>query len=616
MKPAVRGFLLHLRRAWIPYLVLLISVLLTLLAWRYVSLNVEEQNRLRFEETVNATGESVERITTSYIDAMFGGRALFYSSEKVERDEWSEYVRGLEFGDRLKGFQALGYAEYVPPAERTEFAGRIQEEGLPDLSPHVEPGEERSAYFPVFYVGPLDRANSRIVSNDLYTDPAQRGAMDRACDTGLPQATRMTYVLTGSDGSTPADLALRPGFAVFLPVYRDGRGGETAAERWQKLEGFVVGTFRMDGLLEEVFGEAYDPGIDLEVYDGSNVAESRLLYDEDGVQRATAPDRSSMFSEKSKIEVAGREWTLYFSTLDGFERNASSNLPFFVLGSGVLVSLLLFGATWLLVRSRTRAERAGGRLEDANRRLEDANRELEAFSYSVSHDLRAPLRTIDGFSRILLEDYDKVLDKEGQDYLGRVRNASQHMGHLIDDLLNLSQVVRSPLRQESVDLSALAARVSRELHETDPEREVEFVIQEDVTCWGDGRLLLVALENLLGNAWKFTRNEPEARIEFGVWNSPLAGSPTGPVYYVRDNGAGFDMSYAGKLFGAFQRLHGAKEFEGTGIGLATVQRIVHRHGGRVWAEGEVGGGAVFYFTLGDYRAESVKSKKKGQSRDE
>ncbi|MGB3635233.1 MAG: ATP-binding protein, partial [Rubrobacteraceae bacterium] len=169
---------------------------------------------------------------------------------------------------------------------------------------------------------------------------------------------------------------------------------------------------------------------------------------------------------------------------------------------------------------------------------------------------------------------------------------------LIDDLLNLSRVTRSPLRRARVNLSSLADGAARELRETDPGREAEFIIEEDVTDWGDDGLLLVVLKNLLGNAWKFTRKEPVARIEFGVRKS--GSDPIGrrPVYYVRDNGAGFDMAYAGKLFGAFQRLHGTKEFEGTGIGLATVQRIVHRHGGRVWAEGSVGEGATFYFTLG------------------
>jgi len=232
------------------------------------------------------------------------------------------------------------------------------------------------------------------------------------------------------------------------------------------------------------------------------------------------------------------------------------------------------------------------RVAERTAQLAAVNDELEAFAYSVSHDLRAPLRSVDGFAQALLEEYVGKLDAAGQDYLRRVRAASQHMGQLIDDLLNLSRLTRSELRMARVDLSRLARGVASELQTREPERRVDFQIADGVFVQGDRRLLRVALENLLGNAWKFTSGRPQARIEFGAKRDGEE-----PVYFVRDNGAGFDMAYADKLFGAFQRLHGVHEFEGTGIGLATVQRIIHRHGGRVWAEGTVGQGATLYFTL-------------------
>jgi PAS domain S-box-containing protein len=234
--------------------------------------------------------------------------------------------------------------------------------------------------------------------------------------------------------------------------------------------------------------------------------------------------------------------------------------------------------------------------EDALRRyaaqLEAANVELDAFSYAASHDLRTPLRGIDGFTQALQEEYQARLDEAGRGYLRRVRAATQRMGTLIDDLLRLSRVTRAELRRESVDLSAMAETVAAELKRTAPRRGVEFVIAPQVIGEGDPRLLRVVLENLLGNAWKYTGKHPRARIEFGVDQRDGRCA-----YFVRDDGAGFDMTYAKKLFGAFQRLHSSGEFDGTGIGLATVQRIVHRHGGRVWAEGAVERGATFYFTL-------------------
>ena len=232
------------------------------------------------------------------------------------------------------------------------------------------------------------------------------------------------------------------------------------------------------------------------------------------------------------------------------------------------------------------------RVAERTAELIAVNKELEAFAYSVSHDLRAPLRSIDGFSRALLKDSAGRLTATGQDYLRRVRAASQRMGQLIDDLLNLSRLMQTEMRHGVVDLSALAQAIATELQQHEPERQVEFGIAEGVVANGDARLLRVVLENLMGNAWKFTSKHSSARIEFGV--TQIEGAP---AYFVRDDGTGFDMACADKLFGAFQRLHDRGEFEGSGIGLATVQRIIHRHGGRTWAEGEVERGATFYFTL-------------------
>lgn len=225
--------------------------------------------------------------------------------------------------------------------------------------------------------------------------------------------------------------------------------------------------------------------------------------------------------------------------------------------------------------------------------LKAVNKELEAFSYSVSHDLRAPLRSIDGFSQALLEDCSAQLDPIGQDYLRRIRSATQRMGHLIDDLLTLSRVTRSDMHLETVELSRIASQISTDLQQTQLERQVEFAIQPNLVAQGDTHLLQVVLENLLNNAWKFTSKHLQAKIEFGA----KAQDSGIFVYFVRDDGAGFDMAYGDKLFSPFQRLHAIGEFPGNGIGLATVQRIVYRHGGRVWAEAAVERGATFYFTL-------------------
>lgn len=232
------------------------------------------------------------------------------------------------------------------------------------------------------------------------------------------------------------------------------------------------------------------------------------------------------------------------------------------------------------------------RVAERTAELEATNAELEAFCYSVSHDLRAPLRSIDGFSQMLEDDHAKTLDDSGQHYVSRIRGAAQRMGQLIDDLLNLSRITRLDIDRSDVDLTAQAQDVVEVLRGRNPERQVEVAIADGVTAEGDSRLLMIVLENLIGNAWKFTAGRSPARIEFG--ETQVDGRPT---FYVRDNGAGFDMAYADKLFGAFQRLHPNSQFAGHGIGLATVHRIIAKHGGRIWAEAVPDRGATFYFAL-------------------
>lgn len=232
--------------------------------------------------------------------------------------------------------------------------------------------------------------------------------------------------------------------------------------------------------------------------------------------------------------------------------------------------------------------------------LEAANLELEAFAYSVSHDLRTPLRSIDGFSKALDEDYRERLDEAGLDYLRRVRMAAQRMGTLIDEMLMLSRVSRGEMKMHTVNLSNIAEVLAQELVQVPPERQVELIVAKDVYVTGDEGLLRVVMANLFDNAWKFTSKNRESRIEFGVVNNKIYKNleqSSRPVYFVADNGVGFDMQFADKLFGAFQRLHRDDEFPGTGVGLATVRRIINRHNGEIWAESELGKGSTFYFSL-------------------
>jgi light-regulated signal transduction histidine kinase (bacteriophytochrome) len=264
-----------------------------------------------------------------------------------------------------------------------------------------------------------------------------------------------------------------------------------------------------------------------------------------------------------------------------------------VLAAMAVLSVAL-GSLWHRRASTDRTIRElNDRLDVSERRLRVVSSELEAFAYSVSHDLRTPLRSIDGFSQALVEDYAADLDDIGRDHLNRVRHAAQRMGELIDDLLALSRVTRAALNRRAIDISAIADAVADGFRSLDPQRAAEWRIAPGLSVEADPALVRVALDNLIGNAWKFTARANRPIIAFGVDQTTR-----GPAFYVADNGAGFDMAYADKLFGAFQRLHSTDDYPGTGIGLATVQRVIDKHGGRIWVDATPGQGATFYFTLG------------------
>jgi signal transduction histidine kinase/sensor domain CHASE-containing protein len=515
LRPELVRFGRHLRRGAPAYAVLLISLLLTILAWYYVRHSVDAQNRARFEEATQAAQTTIYRRMNRYLDAMFGARGLLLVSNPVDREEWDGYVRALkpEAHLRLDSFQALGFAKYVRPEEREASFRESGEEGVRNLRPR--PDGERSANFPLELVAPSNEANRRMIGYDAYSDPAHRSAMDRARDTDTVEVTGMDYVLTDAPSHSEADVARKKGFVVYLPVYQEGEPVGTVAERRGALRGFVVGIFRADVIFGQTFRNTtiFNPAIDFEVYDGEDVRSSSLVYDSNGVKDAGEKGAAALFSNESHMYMGRRKWSLYFATLPGFEEEAKSYLPAFVLVSGVAVSFLLFGITWMLVRSRTQAMRASADLEKANRELEEANTELQRSRESLVSAREEERRRLrrdlhDGvgpqLAALMLElETASDLVSDNLEASALMAKLSERAGEIVSDVRHSVHALRPPaldelglvgaLREGAMQYGPSGLRVLVE----DPEELSHLPAAVEVACY---RVAQEALANVVRHA--------------------------------------------------------------------------------------------------------------------
>jgi len=640
-----------------------------------------------------------------------GGVSLFASVARPSRQQWENYVAGLNLRQRFPSLVGLGFSIYVSPGQLSELQ-RMMRAGGEGLFT-IYPRGPRDHYGAIFYLEPKTPENVAAVGYDMYSDPVRHAAMQAAMETGEARMSGLVHLVQDNGAPIPA-------VQLYLPVYRAGDRPTTLAARRESMQGWVYTPFRVQQFVAHAL-EASPSRATLRIVDVTEPGGPVLYADP---AQAGAP----AFTRSVALDVYGRHWRLDFASEPRaqLESNMSGLRTARVVG--LFAALLLFAVILSLARTRERARLLAARMSESYRRselrfraameysaignalldhhgrivevnpalaqifgttperlagtlfgnhfvepsdpvrtremsampdgvlritrslrrsdgdvrqaqltfapvpgeigqditrlvqVEDvtdrvraeaqvlalnrslearvamrtheltmANRELERFAYSVSHDLRAPLRAIDGFSRVLAERYTDALGQEGREHLQRVRSAAGRMGELIDSLLKMARLSRGDLRLRALDLSRMATEAVAELRASEPQRRVEVDIEPGLAAVGDSGLARSLLQNLLGNAWKFTRQREDARIEFGH-------SREGE-FFVRDNGAGFDPQYTDKLFRPFQRLHSDADFAGHGIGLASVKRIIERHGGTLRAEGRPGEGATFYFTL-------------------
>jgi PAS domain S-box-containing protein len=612
-------------------------LVISVLVWQLYEKNTLQREENRFFHSVNhVQNDLIDRV---YRYEMFlqGGAGLFAASEEVTRNEFKAYCEYQQTVDRYPGVQGVGFAKVVQPPDLASHQEEIRAEGFPDY--RVWPGGNRDLYTAIIFLEPFDERNQLAFGFDMLSEPVRRAAMEQARDSGVASVSgKVTLVQeTGKD--------VQPGFLMYVPVYTRGFTLETSANRKAAIKGYVYAPFRMKDLIQNIFP---DPNyeIDFEIYDGMEISSKTLLYD----SLTSSVKHQPIFTSQTTVDLYGRQWTIIFHSRPLFESAIDRFTPKGILAAGILFSFLFFFYLRTLHKTVDQTRAMNLALQEGEAKYRFLAESIADVIWNVDLDgnlnyISPAVERLTGFTPeeilakplnefIVQEDYDALFikleeelakppterdismtmtarhktrdgsivdtefnaswlfDDQGKHYLERIQAASDRMGELINDLLTMSRVTRAEFNKQQVDLSKLATEIFATLQETEPQRKARFEIIPGLFARGDVHLLRIAMENMLGNAWKFSANNNETHIEVG--RTVIEGDE---VFYIRDKGAGFDMAYADKLFGAFQRLHRAEEFPGTGIGLATVQRIINRHGGKVWAESEMGKGSTFYFTL-------------------
>jgi signal transduction histidine kinase len=577
-------------RLWRPILVLLVFVFLTGIAVWYSRSNTSAKDLARFENRLQRTEDLIRSRLDTYAVLLQSLAFQFSSETPVRPEDCLSLIERLDIERRYPGIAKLGFSARVRKGSENVLARWLAATGAATL--RVRPDDDREEKFPIVILEPHEGGNA-LLGYDTSANPVLNAAMERARAHGVSAASgKINLSLEGGSGNDS-------GFILYVPVYRNGAVPGSAAARREELEGFVHGSFRPNGLLRGLTQS--QSGVGFEIYAGETDRPEDLLY------RSFEPSDASEapeFTRTARMDISGQAWTVVYRTIPPFAQGSEVGQALIVLALGLAAGGALFGASWLQERAAAKLRGSEeyvrelnlsleGRVKERTAELEAANKALEAFSYSVSHDLRGPLRILDGFSQMLVDRYAGTLDEQGRNYLERVLSTTKQMSLLVDGFLELARITRREMNLEVVDLSVLADSVLDELRARDPQRVPEVSVVRGIQTKGDAQLLRIALNNLLHNAWKFTSKKTDAKIEFGVLQKDGDN-----VCFVKDNGAGFNMAAVDRLFRPFERLHKVEDYPGTGVGLATVQRIIERHAGKLWAEGVPNGGATFFFTLG------------------
>lgn len=578
-----------LRQTPLAFGVLVLGLISTGFAWYYTSQSVEREAQIKFDRQVDDAKNSLNNRLQVYLDTLRATKGLFASSEDVSRTEWKAFVESLNIQKRYPGINALGFIRYLPQAEKAKYERQIRQDTNIELSYAdfaIKPPGNRSAYFVIEYVEPFG-INHPAFGLDIGHEPIRRAAVEQAESTGQPTATKILYLLQ--------DPQKKPGFLILLPVYRNGIPLFPVAKRRSALLGFVYAPFRAEDLIQEALASESNEKFDLEVYSAQ-----RQIYDRDDTVYAVDKTLNPLDRRIETLDVAGQTWNLYFAKLPGFNSRAETSLPFLTLTLGILVSLLLFGITWFLSSSRSRAisdsnesKRVAAEISKVLSKEKELGELKSGFVTMTSHEFRTPLATILSSTELLEHYSHKWTEEKKLSHLQRIQVAVKHMTELLNDVLLIGKAEAGKLEFEPTPLNLV--QFCRDLVEDNQvstdNHTIAFCSQGQCTnaCM-DQKLLRHILVNLLSNAIKYSPQGGTVHFDL-VCNQEVV------TFQVRDEGIGVPVADQAELFAPFHRASNVGTISGTGLGLAIVKKSVDLHNGKLTVESEVGVGTTFIVTI-------------------
>lgn len=586
----MRRMKLPIRRPWIPYIILVISLLITVLATIYVTRATEDLDRLRFESAVQQTQNSIDNRIETYVALLRGGAGLMATTDTISADEFRLFVERLRLQERYPGIQGIGYAERVRADDKETYIESARET-ISNFT--IRPDGDRQEYYPIKYLEPLNfKNNENAIGYDMFSEKVRRKAMERARDTGTRAASgKVTLIQEDGEKNQAA-------FLIYIPVYQGSKIPVTVSEKRETIRGFIYAPFRADDLLTGIIGNESQLLVSFKIYDGTKVTQETLLHDSTTITKKPPITFVPRFHETRQINVAGETWTLEFANDPQFELLSQRGLAPVILIGGLVISIVVFLLSRSQFIARTVAEQSASKLRYSQKELQKAIGMRDNFISIASHELKTPVTSLKVYTEVLLRTFTAKGDKKHTEYMEKMNRQIDKLTILIQDLLDVSrlQAGRLAFREEEFSLNDVVHEI---VENTNPIADDHTIIVKGKTkrtVWGDKDRVGQVLSNFLTNAIKYSPKAKKVLVTLKEEGDHAKVS-------VQDYGIGIDAKHLNKIFNRFYRVADTNEqtFPGLGMGLYICSEIIKRHGGEITVESVKGKGSIFSFTLPYYQ---------------